>query len=169
MKITQGIFAISLLTGISVQAETDNFNVSLTGTFDNTVPDDCTVTPMPPVDVGTLMLHDIHTNVPTEISPDSLYDVHDIGIEITVTINCTIGTNYSFEQDFSPGIFTTVVGSSVWMLKNSDGIAGAGYTSIGTGSDQAFTFDVFLGETSYDIRNLTGTISTTLPMTLTVL
>jgi len=62
MKFLKGLVLAITLLSTPVFAETDNFNISLTGTFDNTVPDDCTVIPIGTINLGTLNMHDLKDN-----------------------------------------------------------------------------------------------------------
>jgi len=55
----KGILLSTILVTSSAIAETDNFNVSLTGTFDNTNPDACTVTPISAINLGTISMYDL--------------------------------------------------------------------------------------------------------------
>jgi len=170
MKITQGIFALLLMTGFSVNAETDNFNISLTGTFDNTVPDNCTVSPIGTVDLGTLNMHDIKANATQQFYMGyDMFNTYDTGATVDITINCTNGTSYNFALDNA----INSDGDADFFLFNGTEFLWDTHVqpnTIGDGLNQTFTFKIFIRESSSnDLTLLSGALTATLPITLTVM
>jgi len=168
MKITQGIVALLLITGFSAHAETDNFNVSLTGTFDNTIPDDCTVSPINTIDLGTLNMHDIYEN--NNMFLDGAWKWYEVGVTVDINVNCTNGTNYEFTSDSfaSSGNAMFVIHDGTDFIHPTSGVTISG---TGTGINQRYTYNIIMGNTnSYNsITELTGAFSVSIPLTLTVL
>jgi len=171
MKISNGFLALLLVTGFSAHAETDNFNVSLTGTFDNTVPDNCTVTPIATVDLGTLNMHDIKDNANSFVEGLNSLTAFETGATVDIIVNCTVGTSYEFNLD----VHFNTAGLSVLFLHDgtdflSPHASGVKLSSTGTGVNQTFTYNVLVSDNdSNDITTLTGALSATIPATLTVL
>jgi len=163
MKTVQSIFTLLLLlTGFSSHAETDNFNVSLTGTLDNTAPDYCTVTPLSTVDLGTLNMHDIAANANSYNQMG--FDFYETGVSVDIIVNCTNGTKYKLGYDTHS--FDAL---SYFILHNGTGFLNSNMSSTGNGINQIHTYNIVFTSLTSDITDLTGALSATIPLTLTVL
>jgi len=173
MNIKTGLAAILLTVGFSVHAETDNFNVSLTGTFDNTVPDVCTVTPIGAINLGTLSMYDVLANMESNGTHVIGEDAYDTGSTVDVVVNCTVGTNYEFGIDSDVNTDGNT-GARFWLfdavggnfLNNGNLVV---ITGTGTGVDQTHTLKVNISNGVNPITDLSGNLSIVIPATLTVL
>jgi len=169
------ILSIGLLfVGFSANAETDNFNISLTGTFDNTVPDACSVAPIPTVNLGTINTDDLQLN-PFILTPQMLHtQAHDTGVTVDIIVNCTTGTNYEFTLDQMTNV-DAITGALFYLVSGGNFIGdtegGSKITGTGNGVDQTYTVKVYIGSDLMvtPLAILTGSPSATLPATLTVL
>jgi len=169
MKNLKGFALLITLLSCSVFAETDNFNVSLTGTFDNTIPDDCSITPIGTINFGTLNMHDILANADTELyMGDTTYDS---GVTVNIIINCSNSTNYELtldstsHYDFATDVAFYLHDGASFLGTIPDGNELSG---TGTGTNQTYSYKIFFqGVLDPDITNINTAFSVIIPATLT--
>jgi len=155
--------------------EVHNFNVTVSGTFTPIEPDNCAITPIGVIDLGTLPLVSIGDAGHSRISLNGT-KLYDTGYEVTLMVNCSNSINYTINAQPAGGIPDLhQVGNASWCLSSpltadscTHNTVDGTISSTGTGSDQTFIFKILIGESTDEITNLTGSFSAVIPMTLTV-
>jgi len=164
---------LTTLITIPVLSETDNFNIPITGTLDNTAPDSCSITPPRAVSLRTLNVHDLLNNESVEI--DSIgQTAYNTNVRVDIEVICTVGTSYSIYLD-SPHFLDDSTGAGV-ELEYLPGrfltdIAGGEIISgTGTGAATTHRTYVFISKgMNTNLTDISGATSITLALTLEAL
>jgi len=174
MTTLKGLVLFLAIISGSVYAETDNFNIALTGTFDNTIPDDCTVTPLGTINTGTLAVHDILADNDTRFDPVmGFVTMYNSSVTVTVEVTCTVGVNYELTTQESAMIDGTAQVASFLYSSEAGGFLGdtalRTLSGTGTGSTTEHELELYIAHISSTIDNLSGSFTLNAPLTLTVL
>jgi len=143
MKILHGILTFLLLSSFSVHAETDNFNMSLTGTFDNALPDNCSVSAPTTINMGTVSSSELMVPEKILLMSGGGKILLDTGIDFNIEVKCTVGTSFNLYPDFL-WLEGQDVSVAMYDKTGSDILSKleSNLTGIGTGTSQEFTITV---------------------------